>query len=114
MVTPDGHDEIFHSCGDRCNSFTGHPGEWPVPLPDKEGRTVYHHTKCVANRLREAALLEEQFYELTDKYYVLKDALKGIDGLTRRAFVDVTDYPRLIEDVRLRLFECRDLWRLPG
>lgn len=49
-----GHDEPCHMCGESCDGLAGNPGKWPIMLP-VEGMPRWHHTGCVAARLKNQA-----------------------------------------------------------
>lgn len=48
-----GHGEPCYYCGEPCDSLTGNPSMWPIPLchSDEPGRVKRHHSGCVSRRL---------------------------------------------------------------
>jgi len=70
-----GHNEPCYYCKKPCNSLTGNPSQWPIPLchADDPGRVKYHHIGCVSERLRERdeaqALAASVALDLHQAYY---------------------------------------------
>ncbi len=51
----EGHGQPCYYCGKPCSSLSGNPGKWPIPLchRDDPGKVVWHHERCVTERLVE-------------------------------------------------------------
>jgi hypothetical protein len=50
-----GHKQPCYYCGNLCNSLTGRPSLWPIPLchADEPGLVKWHHIGCVSERLEQ-------------------------------------------------------------
>ena len=51
----DGQERQCYYCNEPCDSFSGNPSRWPIPLchADDPGRVKWHHIGCVSERLIE-------------------------------------------------------------
>lgn len=47
------HNAICYYCQKPCDSMSGNPSEWPIPLchADEPGVVKWHHIGCVSERL---------------------------------------------------------------
>jgi hypothetical protein len=53
LMNPGGHNEPCYYCSKPCNSLSGNPSQWPIPLCHKgePGVVKWHHTSCVMKRI---------------------------------------------------------------
>lgn len=71
-----GHDEPCHMCGESCDGLAGNPGKWPIMLP-VEGIPRWHHTGCVATRLKDQADEIKRLKELAELDEWIASAFAG-------------------------------------